>query len=47
MFGPEAGHVQIAGYVQAIGWTCVVKTASAIPKISKTARKIDIQQILA
>jgi hypothetical protein len=34
MSGPEAGHVQ------AIGRTCPVKTASAVPKTSETAQKI-------
>jgi hypothetical protein len=40
MFRPGARHVQLAGYVRAIGRTCPVKTASAVPE---TARKIDIQ----
>jgi hypothetical protein len=47
MSRPGAEHVQLAGYVRAIGWTCPVKTASTVLKTSETAQKIDIQWILA
>jgi hypothetical protein len=47
MSEPGAGHVRLAEYEWATGRTCPVKTASAVPKTSKTTRKFDIQQILA
>jgi hypothetical protein len=47
MSGPGARHVRLAGFVQAIGRTCPVKTASAVPETSETARQDDIQWILA
>jgi hypothetical protein len=40
MSGPGAGHVWLAGYVRAIGRTCPIKTASAVPETSKTAQKM-------
>jgi hypothetical protein len=40
MSDPEAGHVRLAGYDQAIGQTCLVKTASAVLKTSETDQKI-------
>jgi hypothetical protein len=40
MSDPEARHVRLAGYVQGIGRTCLVKTASAVPKTSETDQKI-------
>jgi hypothetical protein len=40
------GHVRLGRYVQARGWTCLVKTATTIPETSETARKLDIQRIL-
>jgi hypothetical protein len=47
MSGPGARTVRLAGYVKEIGWTCPVKTASAVPKTLETAQKIDIPWILA
>jgi hypothetical protein len=47
MSGPGAGHVWLARYVWAKGWTCPVKTASTVLKTSETGQKIDIQWILA
>jgi hypothetical protein len=41
-----AEHVRVARYVWAIGRTCPVKIASAVPETSETAQKIDIQWIL-
>jgi hypothetical protein len=40
MFAPGAEHIQLGGYVQAIGWTCPVKTVSAVPKTSEIVRKL-------
>jgi hypothetical protein len=47
MSRPGAGHVRLAGYVRAIGRTCLLKTASAVPETLETAQKIDIQRIFA
>jgi pyrimidine operon attenuation protein/uracil phosphoribosyltransferase len=44
---PRPKHVRLARYVQAIGRTFPVKTASIVPETLETAQKIDIQWILA
>jgi hypothetical protein len=40
MSGPGAEHVRLARYVWAIGRTCSVKTALAVPKTLETIQKM-------